>query len=353
MKKISWVLFISYLVVFTGVGVFIYFKIIDKYFTTGAESIEPEKTSQTGYIYYSQESNLFRINPALDVDLATQRIERFQSTGAVNNLSVNKNGQKIAYDSKENNSWEIWQVDLSSNQSEKIVSLNSDLKNYTDFIKPKYSPGGAKLAYIGKTSDEDFIFIMNLATGLSYPLEDQFKAKITDYSWSNDGDKIVYCLAETGSSCWTINIDSQNVGKLIDGKISQISWDKTDKIYYIQQKDSANIFSVKENGKEITQISAVALPKKVTSFEIDQDGIKMVYEVMDNANSDVYTAKLDGGDTIQITSDNISRQPIISNNGSAVAFLKPKEGIYSFNLQNMLEKKIVNIIDEIKLLSWR
>ena len=88
MKKISWVLFISYLVVFTGVGVFIYFKIIDKYFTTGAESIEPEKTSQTGYIYYSQESNLFRINPALDVDLATQRIERFQSTGAVNNLSV-------------------------------------------------------------------------------------------------------------------------------------------------------------------------------------------------------------------------------------------------------------------------
>lgn len=358
MNKITWVIFGAYFGVFVAVGVVFYYKYMAKFVASGAQPATVETKNTSGYIYFNQDNNLYRINPTLVYEPNTaQRTERYQSTGEVFHLDSSPNNEKIAYDSKNSqSSLEIWLVDLQSHESQIVATKGQqDLKDYQDFSRPKFSPLGTKLAFVAAKQDSATIFVKNLADGVLSELVIPANPKITDFTWTPDGLNIIYCI--NGSSqggCWSQEIGKDQAKKIINGEVPQITSTSDGKIFYLlENQEKINIYLTDTNGSNTVAITDLVLPKKIVSFQIDKDGNSLTYEVSDNSLKDVYTSKIDGGNKIQLTTDGKSEEPCISPDGKTVAFLRLTDGIYTISVDKSNLQKITNITSFLKLLAWR
>lgn len=354
MKKTTWLLFLGYFSLFVIFGIVFYFKFLNKFISSGAAPAEVER-AETAKIYYSLGNNLWRVNP--DTSLKTiDRTERFQSTGLVNFLDYNKFNNFFAYAAANNDGLnDIWQVSLATNQSAKITDAGDaryeTLKNYLNFFRPKYSPDGESLAFIARGTSDDSILIKNLATGNIADATPSSASHIGDFSWNSNGEKIVYCTQSLVKNYLAImDVAKAEISQKIEIEASQVSWQRAEIIYL----SGGNLFRLKEGTDSPQRITDVVEPKKVTKFEIDPGGKNIVYQIDEGSNSDIYLAKTDGTNIIELTRTKNASQPLLSTDGNQVAFLRQNDGIYVIDSNKTAETKILNLSEKIDyLLLWR
>jgi len=354
MRKVTWLLFLGYFSLFVVLGIVFYFKFLSKFISSGAAP-EKVKVVETSKIYYSLGNNLWRVSP--DTLLNTiERTERFQSTGLVNFLDYNKFNNFFAYTSINSDGLnDIWQVSLATNQSEKITDAKDPryeiLKNYLNFYRPKYSPDGNRLAFIARSGAKDSILIKDLATGDVADATPNSQSHILDFSWENNGEKIVYCSQGLAKNYAEIlDVAKVEISQKIEIEALEVSWQATEIIYLSQ----GNLFRLKEGTTDPQAITNIQEPKKVAKFEIDPQGQNIVYEINDGSSSDIYLAKTDGTNIIELTNMKNATQPMLSPDGNQVAFLRQNDGIYTIDANKTAEAKILNLPEKIDyLLLWR
>jgi len=358
MKKIAWILFISYFSIFVILGLVFYWKYLAKFLASGAEGEEIVTKTSLGYIYYGQDNNLYRANPALVYETsADERVERFQSTGGVSFVDINKTGQQIAYDAWGSLGFrDIWQVDSQSSMSETVATAGqTGLKDYSDFRRPKFSPEGTQLAFIGGRDGDETIFVKNLANGKISELLVAAGLKITDYTWTRDGEKIIYCTDNNSQlGCWEQELFKGGAKRIIADEILEISADKTGNVIYLAKRENnINIFSYESKTARTEAITDMVSPREVVFFQIDPQGEKIVFEVAEANLKNIYLAKINGENLLQLTTDGRSQQPLFSPRSDEIAFLKTDDGIYIMRADKTEEKKIANLRSFVKLLLWR
>jgi len=357
MNKLTWVLFSLYFALFVLLGLVFYHQYLEQFLVSGTQPEAIETRSPVGYIYYSQGNNLFRVNPDLNLDAATgDRIERYQSTGEVFHLDLSPNGSQIAYDSKNNFGFlEIWEVETTNHLASIVATRGqADLADWQDFRMPKYSPLGTKLAFIAAKNENETIFIKDLASGKIDELVIPANWQLSDFSWTKDGQKIIYCTKnQTANGCWSQSLNQTQTEKILTGDVLAITISETAIIYLSQSPEGTNIFRSDLNGKDISALTDLVLPNQVTSFQVDPQGESLVYSVRSQSGSEIYSAKTDGRNRLQLTNDNHSEQPVISANGQKVGYLKRDDGIYISPIDNLASQKITNLGETVRLLIWR
>jgi Tol biopolymer transport system component len=79
----------------------------------------------------------------------------------------------------------------------------------------------------------------------------------------------------------------------------------------------------------------------------------MVYEVAEGSLKNIYVAKIDGKNILQLTTDGQSGQPLFSPRSDEIAFLREADGIYLIGINKENVRKITNLKTEVRLLLWR
>lgn len=350
MKKYTWLLFFLYFGIFIASGLIFYYKYLDRFLKSGAQSDTLETAQSQEFIYYSQENNLYRLDPELALDPANRdRVERIQSTGQVSHLDVSPNGSLLVYETKNSAGLsEIWQVKTATNESQRIAYQG-------ELSLPKFNQDGTKLAFIARETT-DKIIIENLATKDFNHLSDKFAAKIVDFTWTADSQKIVFCTsALIDNACYLVDIASGSAPKILEGEILQIAQGGSSEVIYLAKEgETANLISYDLKTSSVNRLTDLKAPKKVTQFNTDKKGEKIAYEVSSAGQSDIYFVRLDGSNRTQVTSDGKAINPICQSSGEEIAFVRTLDAIYTINLNKTNEKKIVNLENIlVKLLLWR
>jgi len=355
MKKTTWIIFIVYFGLFVALGAIFYFKYLNKFLKSGAEPLTVEQESSESFIYYNIDNNLYRLRPVWAIEPQSgDRIERFQSTGEVNNIDVSRNGDLIVYDAKAAiGTTEIWQVKTPTNESTKIAYLGQKgLEEFPNFTKPKISPNGEEIAFIG-LGNSDHIVTFSTAKGFTI-LTTKFATKMADFTWI-DSQTIVFCTQNMPKNAgYKIDVASGTDQKILEADVLQIATAETGFIYLVKENETANIYYQNLTSSQNRKLTDLQSPKKVVSFSLDKNQKKLVFEVSDGTNSYLYSENVDGSNRLELSSDGKNIMPLISPDGLNLAYLKPTDGIYIENLDNQTKQKIANLsLTNIKLLLWR
>lgn len=360
MNKLTWVLFVAYFAIFVLIGVVFYWRYLGKFLASGAAGESTQIQSSTGYIYYRQGNNLFRLDPDLTLGPNTQRVERYQSTGEVFHLNISPNGEKMAYDAKNSQgSFEIWQVDMATHTAEITANQGqNNLGDFQDFRQPKYSPGGTKLAFIASKNANETIFIKNLADGQLQELLLEANLQLSDYTWTKDSQEVIYCTSRTQNSaengCWRQRLSQGQARKILSGEVSQIeTLSPTSVIYLAKNQENTNIYVASTNGNSQKALTDLVNPNYVAFFQVDPEGNVLTYEVHNGSASNIYLSRIDGSNRIQLTENDASLSPVISPDSQAVAFFKLNDGIYIVQADKSMTQKMVNLTEITRLLVWR
>lgn len=355
MKKTTWLIFFLYFGLFVALGAVFYFKYLNKFLKSGAEPLTVEQESSENFIYYNIDNNLYRLRPSWTIEpQAGDRIERFQSTGEVNNIDVSSTGNLVVYDAKTvNGNTKIWQVKTASDESTNIAYIGQKgLEGFQNFKKPKISPNGEEIAFIGM-GNSDHLITFSAAKEFTIQTT-KFATKIVDFTWI-DSQTIVFCTQNMPkNACYQIDLSSGTDQKILEAEVLQIATVETGFIYLAQENETANIYSQNLASGQNRKLSDLVSPKKVVSFSLDKNQKRLVYEVSEGPNSYLYSENVDGSNRFELASDGKNIMPLISPDGLKIAFLRVTSGIYIENLDNQTKQKIANLtLTNIKLLLWR
>lgn len=351
MKKVTWLLFLGYFLIFVIIGIVFYYKYLNRFISSGAEPAEVEIITAPR-IYYSEATNLWALNPDIASKIG-ERSTRIQSTGSTDYLDFNSINSLFAYAAiNKNGTNDIWQFQLKNNQSQKITDSSYEILNdYVNFFRPKYSPTGGSLAFIGRGGSRDSILVKDLITGNIADVTPTSASHILDFSWNQDGEKIIYCTSNLEKNyCEIKPITAPQATQKIEIEVRQISWEKTLEIIYLSQ---GNLFRFKEGSFTPATITTITSPKQVVSFDIDEKGKHLVFQINDGDSSDIYLSEIDGTNITELTSSKNSRQPLLSPEGDRVAFFRQNDGVYVIDANKTAEAKILNINNLDHLLIWR
>ncbi len=351
LKKLTWILFLSYFGVFVLLGLIFYYKYLNSYLSAGANPPSAEVQNPSS-IYFSARGNLYRINPEyLKAGAVINSSEQIQSSGEVFSLDQTTDGKKIAYSIKNSaGNFEVWELELSSNSSE-IISDKVKTEGFSDFMAPVFAPRSSKLAILGKSAETFAIFVLS-ADGVVTKLTTE-NTRINAFDWNKDGSKLVYCTAD--QICHLISASSGKIEQSFTANVSQIFWKNREKLFFLGQTDGvANIYSLKVGEAEPIKITNVGSPKTIDHFEIDDRGENLSYQVSERGATDVYVAQSSGSNPIQLSNDQKSFSPVISPAGEQIAYITVGDGIYAVASDGTSERKILNFPEKIdRLLAWR
>jgi hypothetical protein len=355
-------LYIFYVLLFLVVGYFLYVKFFPTLISSG------DTVQQTGKekgIYYSINNNLYKLNP--DITNNTQikdQVTQVQSTGLVSNISFSKDNDYFIYDTvTSKNIAEIWKVYTNDNNSEKLFSaLTPGLENFTNFRNPIISPDNTKIGFIATHGVIDDLFIQDLTkkqlTNLTNPV---IQESINSWDWSNNSNGIVFStFVNNAGFIYTIDLD-KNLKKIYtdSAKFTKVNY-LTDKIVFLSnltgESPSANIKGLKISDNSVTNLTDVANPKQVNSYNISTNKRSITYDLSDSQTkaTDIYIEEVDGTNLLQVTTDNKSSSPIFSADGNKISYVIKDSGIYIMNINKTNITKILNSKEIINnLIIWR
>ena len=320
------------------------------------EPLQVEIVKPRALIYYSKGSDLLRVDPQSQND----SVKTLETQGEIGQLDLNASKSQVTYEVKSaTGNWEIWQGDFNNIQKEKIAPDDSaqELVPYENFSAPKYSPDKNKLSYLAQSSSSDAIIIQDIVTGDLEKVEPDTKIKIADYSWNNKSDSLIYCSSNppaggAKNACFVFNLANKQNTKAFEREIKKVSWSKTDNIFYLSSGETPHIYTANIAGGSPVQIDDVSSPKNIINFQINNQGEKIVYEIVADQKSDIYLSNIDGSNRLQLTTDGLAHQPIFSPEDE-IAYLRQKDGIYTIESDKTNERKIISLEDTINnLLIW-
>lgn len=137
--------------------------------------------------------------------------------GGIEQLAWSPNSDKVAYTSRKKNGLEyalstnsdIYVYDLTSKET---TNISEGIMGYD--TNPKYSPDGTQIAWLsmerdGYESDQNRLFIMDIASGEKRFASKAFESNVDDYCWSADG-KMMYFTGVGHGESQIHSIDLQN-----------------------------------------------------------------------------------------------------------------------------------------------
>lgn len=335
---------------------FLYVKYFNSFFNPKTGTDIPQ-INQKEMIYYTTNNNLYQLNP----NLLTQNsndipIIRLQSTGSINQLEIDTQGNSFYYEvlTPEKEA-EIWKVNVTSNNSEILFSKKTPgLENYTNFRNPKISPDKKSLGFVATRENQDDLFLFNLnSSELKNFSLNKLTGSISDFSWAPAGEKIAL-VAKENSKYIIKFLTEKSAENFIEGDIA------LNNIFYLKDRiivsENKNIVSLLLSDKNKTALTDLVSPMEVTLFDVSPNGQKIVFESKNDQTNktDLYVLNIDGSDLLQLTDDGASSLPVFSPTNDKIAFWLKKTGIYTVKITKEEKQKVLNsevIINNI--LTWR
>ena len=185
--------------------------------------------------------------------------------GGVEQLAWNPNNEEIAYTCRKKTGLEY------------AVSTNSDIylynvrtreeRNITEDNKgydtnPAYSPNGEWIAWQsmerdGYESDENRLFVMNLASGEKRFLSKTFDSNVDEFAWFNDSTLVFTGCQKALVHLFRVDLQGR-IDELTDGQFDYVLGDVCDKDIYLlrhSMREANELYLLRTNDQTLTQLT--------------------------------------------------------------------------------------------------
>jgi TolB protein len=223
---------------------------------------------------------------------------------------------RIAYVSKNNSRYELIIADADGEGAQ--VALTSK----EPIISPKWSPDGARLAYVSFEVKKPVIYIHSLASGQRTVLAN-YKGNNSAPSWSPDGGKLAFVLTRDGNSqIYMANADGSNLRRL-----TNTTGIETEPVF-AQDGQSIYFTSDRSGGPQIYNMPISGGGARRITFNgnynisprISPDGKKLAFITRREGQFKLATIDLETSEEQTLTNNNNDESPSFSANGRMIMF---------------------------------
>ncbi|MSP08492.1 MAG: S9 family peptidase [Chitinophagaceae bacterium] len=203
----------------------------------------------------------------------------------VSAAQVSPDGTKVAYTireslMKDDRSEYINQIWISGIDGSNPIQLTKGDKNNSN---PKWSPDNKSIAFLSSRDEKNNLYIIPIAGGEAEKIT-AVKGGVSEFEWSNDGNKIALLVTDAASDIEDKNKKAKNDWYIYEAELKQNRL----QVYWIHYKDSTQILLTKNNFS-------------VYAFDWNNDGTTIVYsygkstKANDNIYSDIALINIETG----------------------------------------------------------
>lgn len=238
------------------------------------------------------------------------------------NPSLSKDGQKIAFASDRSGSYEIWTMNANGSNPTQLTFNAGDSQNY----HPAWNPTGTRIAYVDNSQILDGageipydIAVIN-ADGSGYVNLTNSSATELHPAWSPDGTKIAFTSDEPGlNQIFIMNADGSNKAQLTFGTVScqRPSFAPDGRIVFwsTDVADGPNriLFIMNQDGSNLTPINVGSSDNWAPA--VSPDGSRLLFGSTRDGNSEIYSARLDGSNPVNLTNNASDDHDVVTSIG--------------------------------------
>ena len=236
----------------------------------------------------------------------------------IKNLSsaeVSPDGTKVVYTIREammtdDRSEYVNQIWISAIDGSNAKQLTTGDKNNAN---PKWSPDNKSIAFTSSRDGKNNLYILPIAGGEAEKITEA-KGAVSEFEWSNDGNKIAVIIADAPTDKEEKNKKAKNDWYIWEAELKQNRLH----LYWIHQKDSSQKYMQKILTKENISVYA---------FDWNADGTNIVYsygkstKANDNNLSDIALINIETGATKDIANTPAGEStPQFSPDGSLISY---------------------------------
>jgi dipeptidyl aminopeptidase/acylaminoacyl peptidase len=233
----------------------------------------------------------------------------------ISSAEVSPDGTKVVYTIREavmtdDRSEYINQIWISAIDGSNAKQLTTGDKNNSN---PKWSPDSKSIAFTSSRDGKNNLYILPIAGGEAEKITEA-KGAVSEFEWSNDGNKIAVIIADAPTDKEEKNKKSKNDWYIWDAELKQNRLH----LYWINQKDSSQKYMQKVLTKENISVYA---------FDWNVDGTNIVYsygkstKANDNNLSDIALINIETGVIKNIANTPAGEStPQFSPDGSLISY---------------------------------
>jgi Tol biopolymer transport system component len=207
-----------------------------------------------------------------------------------------------------------------------VHQLTTPLRGWDGDWTPAVSPDGSKLAFVrGPEGSVHDIYVMKLPDGAPARLTNDGRL-IVGLTWSADGSEIVFSSNRSGSiSLWRVSAlggppEHEPAGG--DNAYWPSIARQGNRLVYSHGSATWGILAAGLNGKgREAEAEILTSSEQDASPHVSPAGDKIAFQSWRSGSQEIWTAKIDGSDPIQLTSaGSMAGSPSWSHNGRLIAF---------------------------------
>lgn len=207
--------------------------------------------------------------------------------------------------------------------------------------QPRWSPDGAEIAYVYRSTNFSEIFVMNADGSNNRRLTMSQSASLSDNdwvfqpTWSPNGTQLAFVTdgSSYNPTLWVMNKDGSGRRQLLSATAFQEAADS------MSWAPDGRRLAVTAFGAEISQIVLLDITRGVTQAATEAargafdpawapDNLTLAYAVREGNRTDLRLRRLDGSPEVEVSRGGLSRAPAWSPEGRQLAFISSRGGSF-------------------------